>query len=127
MRDEIFIRLLGKSEHGNPTRSLSSIPDLEGYEKVYKPYGEDGRGFYYVKKMKGNPSMKTFHYFIDLDERGEFHADVRNKNGDTVFEIDGFDFFEDGWMKHKKDLDGLEWYLKDLGIMKKGDRLVYMD
>lgn len=48
--DEIFIRPIKKSEKGNPTRSLSSIPDKEGYEKAYKPYGGEGHGFYYIKK-----------------------------------------------------------------------------
>lgn len=48
--DEIFIRSLKKSEYGNPTRSLSSIPNKDGYEKVYKPYGSKGKGFYYTKQ-----------------------------------------------------------------------------
>ena len=32
-----------------------------------------------------------FEYFVNLDERGEFFADVRSADGDTVFEIHGFD------------------------------------
>lgn len=59
-----------------------------------------------------------FEYFINLDERGEFAADVRTgASGRTVYEITGFDIFEDGFMKHKKDIKGLENYLKDLKVI----------
>ena len=54
-------------------------------------------------------------YFINLDERGKFFADVR-RDEKTIFEIHDFDIFEEGWMKHKKDLNGLLEYLIDLGI-----------
>ena len=55
-------------------------------------------------------------YHINLDERGEFRADVR-RDGNTIFEIDGFDIFEDGFMKHKEDMDGLVEYLEHLGLI----------
>lgn len=55
-------------------------------------------------------------YFIDLDERGEFRADVR-RDGKTIFEIDGFEIFEDGFMNHKNDVEGLEDYLGHLGLL----------
>ena len=58
-----------------------------------------------------------FEYFINLDERGEFYADVRDQVGETVFEIHGFDIFEDGFMKHKTDLKGLTDYLFQLDIL----------
>jgi len=29
---------------------LRNMPDKEGYNKVYMPYGEFGRGFYYIKQ-----------------------------------------------------------------------------
>jgi hypothetical protein len=32
--------------------------------------------------------MATFKYYVNLDERGEFYADVRNEQGKTVYEID---------------------------------------
>lgn len=56
-------------------------------------------------------------YFINLDERGDFYADVRNAFQKTVFEISGFEIFEDGFMANKNDLDGLREYLVSLGIM----------
>jgi len=58
--------------------------------------------------------MLTYH--INLDERGEFYADVR-RGGETIFEIKGFDIFEDGWMKHKEDMIGLVEYLEHLGLI----------
>lgn len=74
--------------------------------------------------------MQTnYTYHIDLDERGEFRADVRNSKGKTVFEINLDDpangnIFEDGWMKHIHDTDGLRAYLVDLGIMHAGYNLI---
>lgn len=86
--------------------------DVEEYEEEY---GDEEKSYL---------SLKSFGYFIDLDERGEFFADVRNSDGETVFEIKGYDIFRDGFMKHKEDLDGLEEYLVSLGIMKDDDELV---
>uniref|UniRef100_E6QW74 Uncharacterized protein n=1 Tax=mine drainage metagenome TaxID=410659 RepID=E6QW74_9ZZZZ len=60
--------------------------------------------------------MNTLRYFINLDERGEFYADVRDDSNNTIFEIKGFDVFEDGWMRNKRDLKGLKNYLVDLGV-----------
>lgn len=65
-----------------------------------------------------------YEYFINLDERGEFFADVRDPDGNTVYEIHGFDIFEDGFMKHKHDLENLEDHLHMLGFMPKGASLV---
>jgi hypothetical protein len=66
---------------------------------------------------------KTYTYTINLDERGEFNADVRNEEGNTVFEIDGYDIFEDGFMKHKHDHEGLKKHLINLGIINPDDKL----
>mgnify|MGYP001211980061 CR=1 FL=1 len=48
----IFIRATTKRERANPTRALVSVPDRDGFDKVYKPYGPDGEragaGFYYI-------------------------------------------------------------------------------
>lgn len=74
----------------------------------------------------------VFTYWINLDERGSFYADVRNSSGTTVFEIKAGDelgphetsIFEDGWMLHKNDLAGLKAYLVHLGVMHQGQALV---
>jgi len=37
-----------------------------------------------------------YEYYINLDERGEFYADVRTEDTqDTVYEIKGFDILTD--------------------------------
>lgn len=64
-------------------------------------------------------------YYINTDERGDFYADVRNADGQTVFEIragdslgeDESSIFEDGFMRNKDDLPGLTDYLRSLGVI----------
>ncbi len=65
-----------------------------------------------------------YEYFINLDERGEFYADVRDPDGNTVFEIKGFDIFKDGFMKNKYDIVGLGDLLHLHGVMPKLATLV---
>ncbi len=65
----------------------------------------------------------AYRYFINLNERGCFHADVRNTRGRSIFEIKGFEIFEDGWMQHRSDIAGLKRYLVHLGLMKREQRL----
>jgi len=75
---------------------------------------------------------QTYYYFINLDERGSFYADVRNENGKTLFEIrdgdllaaDESSIFEDGFMKNKNDLAGLKSYLVSIGIMNQQQVLI---
>uniref|UniRef100_A0A6M3JF17 Putative regulatory protein n=1 Tax=viral metagenome TaxID=1070528 RepID=A0A6M3JF17_9ZZZZ len=53
--NSILIRPFQKSDMGKGTGPiLAALPEKEGYEKVYKPYGEQGKGFYYVK-VGGTP------------------------------------------------------------------------
>lgn len=88
-------------------------------------------GWMKTSQFKPLPTAE-YQYFINLDERGSFNADVRNINGKTVFEIKAGDelkpnessIFEDGYMKNKYDLDGLKNYLIELGIMKANQKLV---
>ena len=57
-----FIRTPTKAEAKNPgsTNNLAKLPEREGYETVYKPYGPDGgkegRGYYYRKSVEPAPS-----------------------------------------------------------------------
>jgi hypothetical protein len=61
-------------------------------------------------------------YYINVDERGDFRADVRDANERTVFEIyagdslgpDETSIFEDGFMRDKNDMSGLTDYLRSL-------------
>ena len=63
-------------------------------------------------------------YYINLDERGEFFADVRDHAENTVYEIHGFDVFEDGFMTDKTDMNGLRDYIADLGILNRSDNIL---
>ncbi|MDG1580819.1 hypothetical protein [Pseudomonas sp. GOM6] len=63
-------------------------------------------------------------YYINLDERGDFYADVRNAYEKSVFEISGFEIFEDGFMANKHDMEGLKDYLVSLGIMQPSQQLL---
>lgn len=72
---------------------------------------------------------QKFGYYVNLDERGEFYADVRNTGGETVFEIrisdaEDSNIVEDGFMAHKNDVRGLEEHLADLGVIGKSDEVL---
>ena len=64
----------------------------------------------------------AFTYYINLDERGEFNADVRNWQGRTVFEIPDAQsltsLIDDGFMTGKDDLVGLHAYLSERGYFE---------
>ncbi|MGX9960583.1 hypothetical protein ACW0US_17695 [Xanthomonas euvesicatoria] len=78
---------------------------------------------------------QLFGYYINLEERGSFLADVRNQDGETVFEVRAGDelgdgetsIFDDGYMRDKDDLSGLSGYLVELGIIQAEDKLLAMD
>lgn len=57
-KEEIFIRELKSKEKANPTRHITEeqFSKKEGYIIVYKPYGNQGKGYYYVK---GNNSWEN--------------------------------------------------------------------
>lgn len=71
-------------------------------------------------------------YHINLNERGEFYADVRDDNDTTVYEIripneEGDNIFTDGYMRSITDTGGLEKYLRQIGIMQREDFLFMAD
>lgn len=76
--------------------------------------------------IEGLVSPQRYGYYINLDERGEFFADVRNSNEDSIFEINGLEIFDDGFMKNKNDIKGLQEYLIYLGIINKDDDILTM-
>lgn len=94
------------------------------YSPDYDSSTEDGS-----RQYKGS---KTFKYCIDLDERGSFRASVRDEDGKVHFSVLGGNEIEegesslvdDGYMRHFKDIKGLESYLKDMNIISQDDRLV---
>jgi len=64
--------------------------------------------------------MEAFEYYINLDERGQFFADVRDSNGETIYEIHGFDLFDERYMLDKYDVENLADHLVDLEILPLG-------
>jgi hypothetical protein len=78
------------------------------------------------------PAPGPFGYYVNLDERGDFFADVRNPAEETIFEIraeeDGsIGLIEDGFMRHKTDLEGLHDHLVGLGLIGKDADLLPSD
>ncbi|TAL63666.1 MAG: hypothetical protein EPN79_16055 [Burkholderiaceae bacterium] len=73
-------------------------------------------------------------YYIDLNERGAFEADVRDEAGRTVYEVragtslgeDESSLVDDGFMRHLQDLDGLATYLKSMGVLPEDADLMPM-
>ena len=64
-----------------------------------------------------------FYYFINLNERGCFYADVRDKEENTVYEIFDTQMVEDGYLKHMQDITGLHHYLTQFGILPPGSTM----
>lgn len=62
--------------------------------------------------------MNELFYYIDMDERGEFRASVRDIHDIIVIEIDD-SIFEDGFMRHKHDTVGLMEYMQSMGFKVK--------
>lgn len=53
MKNTIFYKLINKLQGRSNyfiQKFLRGMPEKEGYNKVYMPYGKNGRGFYYIKK-----------------------------------------------------------------------------
>lgn len=71
-------------------------------------------------------------YFVDLDERGSFQADVRDKDGNTVYEVRGGDelaeddasLVEMGYMSNFHDTEGLQGYLLEIGLISADAKLM---
>jgi hypothetical protein len=82
-------------------------------------------------------------YYYDFhEERGEYRGYVEDANGRDVWRVTYPDFyedeesgelvesstiFEDGYMKDATDIEGLEDYLKKIGVLKHGDELEFID
>jgi len=79
--------------------------------------------------------MQTYHFIIDLNERGIFKAHVEHsETGDVIFDITNEDedgnteplwIVEDGFMKNAQDMSGLETYLNDIGLIGSIDEIIY--
>ena len=84
----------------------------------------------------------AIYYYNFHEERGEYRGYVQDANGKDVWRVTYPDFyedeengelvesstiFEDGYMKDTTDIEGLEDYLKKMGILKSGDELEFVD
>jgi len=68
-----------------------------------------------------------FYYFVNLNERGCFYADVRDEQDNTVYEIFDvehvIDLIENGYVRHMADLEGLRDYLIEISVIPAGSIL----
>lgn len=71
---------------------------------------------------------KAYGYYVNLDERGSFYADVRGIDGKTILEVRAEgrdpDLVEDGFMSDRHDASGLEEHLRDLQVIGENDRIL---
>ena len=75
---DIFIRKVKKSEkHGSHYAAFLKIPDKVGYRKGYKPYGEKGAGYYYIKEP--NPMTKV--HSLAIEAKKKWKEDVKAGHG----------------------------------------------
>lgn len=65
----------------------------------------------------------NYEYFINLDERGLFYADLRDEHGRTFYEVWDGQLIDDGFMRHVHDVDGLANHLQDVGIIPPGSTI----
>jgi hypothetical protein len=76
-------------------------------------------------KSKLEPCCPDYTYTIDLNERGLFQAHVSDCSDKVVWEYSHdpdaenpeLDLVTDGFVKHVEDVDGLEKYLKSIGVL----------
>lgn len=114
---------IGPEPAPRPLSEPDPVPTVIAGSSLFDEMMEDA-----IKWRKSLMSEK-FGYYVNLDERGEFYADVRNESGDTVFEIrlpdeEGGSIIEDGFMRDKEDISGLQSYLIDLKVLPEDAELL---
>lgn len=98
-------------------------PEAEDYQRVANLIGV--KFDCPIELAEDKQRDPIYGYYINLDERGDFYADVRDAEGKTVFDIraggslgeDESSIFEDGFMRDKHDTSGLTEYLRSLGVI----------
>ncbi|WP_199032193.1 hypothetical protein [Ralstonia sp. ASV6] len=129
-----------KDEHGDAWTLVRTklVSNRKGYDKMEPLFivanNEDANDFrfLYAEQMAstfGTELERTYGYIVNLDERGEFYADVRQEDGESIFEVrtedDGTcDLVQDGFMDNVRDVKGLANHLREQGLMAKSDRLL---
>lgn len=77
----LFIRHSTKKEDLSPTakhKAFRSFEERRGFEIVYKPYGEQGRGFYYAPLQRMNP-RPTREEDLAMEGYEHFHGKTSEK------------------------------------------------
>lgn len=72
---------------------------------------------------------KLYGYYINLDERGEFRADVRDIDGNSIFDVDqdgARDLIEDGFVRNIRDAAEIGRYLMQSGVIDRHDLVLPM-
>ena len=72
------------------------------------------------------PMSQDFGFYINLDERGEFFADVRRLDEQTIWELhteEAAELVEDGFIDNPRDLQQIEKHLKSVGVLREADSL----
>lgn len=69
--------------------------------------------------------MGIYGYCVNLEERGEFFADLRNAQCESIWEIrvgpdEDIEDVSGGYMLYGRDVAGLERWLKDLKVIEPG-------
>lgn len=90
-------------------------------------------GFSMPESSEALPPL--FGYYVNLDERGSFYADLRNEHGDSVYSVyggnmideDDMSLVEMGYMTDFKDTSGLHEYLSEMGIIPKSAEVMDSD
>lgn len=92
-------------------------------DTIKEPYGES-------KLAEAKNKSHIFGYYVNKDERGEFYADVRDLDDESVYEVKSDDEtgevpeVEDGFMRNTSDIAGLEKHLKMLNIIGHNAKLM---
>jgi hypothetical protein len=134
--DEIYYRALRENDPAARELAaylISPSNSAAGFELAIDPgeamrWLEENRGVLHAQLVP-ETDRPIFGYYINLDERGDFYADVRDVSGESVFEIrvdagDEDNIFTDGFMSDKNDIMGLKAYMVDLGILKEDSLLM---
>jgi len=69
--------------------------------------------------------MKTYEYYINIDERGEFCSDVRDENNKTIAEFRCVEEFREDGFGDLRSINDVNEYLISIGILKSDDNLVW--
>ncbi len=126
-------------ELGHERRLSLHLNEVDGRAPEPEDYAEVARLLNVrVAGMEAYPAEPTgdrFGYYINLDERGDFYADVRDAVGKTVFEVRGggslsedeSSLVDDGFMADLRDLEGLTNYLREMNLIGPSDEVISSD